>query len=56
MDEPPHVDIVKDGKSLTVELMLDGVHWPEIDEDMPVSGLPAGRKAPGAVEPSLAAE
>lgn len=40
----------------TVELMLDGVHWPEIDEDISVEGLLAGRKAPGAVEPSLAAE
>ena len=40
----------------TVELMLDGVHWPDIDEDISVEGLLAGRKAPGAVEPSLAAE
>jgi hypothetical protein len=40
----------------TVELMLDGVHWPEVDEDISVEGLLAGRKAPDAVEPSLAAE
>ncbi len=40
----------------TVELMLDGVHWPQIDEDISVAGLLAGRKAPGAVAAPLAAE
>ena len=40
----------------TVELMLDGVHWPEIDEDISVDGLLNGRRAPGATRPSVAAE
>ena len=39
----------------TVELMLDGVYWPEIDEDISVDGLLNGRRAPGA-RPSVAAE
>lgn len=39
----------------TVELMLDGVHWPEIDEDLSIDGMLKGRKAPGAKEPSVAA-
>jgi hypothetical protein len=25
-----------------------GVHWPEIDEDIELAGLPLGAKAPGA--------
>ena len=39
-----------------VRLMLDGVHWPDVDEDLSVDGMLQGRKAPGAVEPSVAAE
>jgi hypothetical protein len=35
----------------TVQLILDGVHWPEIDEDISVAALLGGRKAPGAAEP-----
>jgi hypothetical protein len=38
----------------TVELMLDGVHWPEIDEDLSIDGMLNGRKAPGAVAPTVA--
>lgn len=34
-----------------VELMLDGVHWPDVDEDLSVGGMLHGRKAPGAVAP-----
>jgi hypothetical protein len=40
----------------TVELMLDGVHWPDVDEDLSIDGMLKGRKAPGAVQPSVAAE
>ena len=34
-----------------VELMLDGVHWPDLDEDISVDGMLRGRKAPGAKQP-----
>jgi hypothetical protein len=40
----------------TVELMIDGVHWPDVDEDLSIDGMLKGHKAPGAVEPSVAAE
>lgn len=40
----------------TVELMLDGVHWPEVDEDLSVNGMLKGWKAPGAVAPAQVAE
>lgn len=35
-----------------VELMPFGVHWPEIDEDLSIEGMLAGRKAPGATPPA----
>ena len=34
-----------------VELMLGGVHWPDVDEDLSVDGMLKGRRVPGAVEP-----
>ena len=40
----------------TVELMVDGIHWPEVDEDLSIDGMLDGRKSPGAIEPSVAAE
>ena len=39
-----------------VRLMLDGVHWPDVDEDLSFDGMLNGRKARGAVAPSVAAE
>lgn len=39
-----------------VELMLDGVHWPDVDEDLSVRGMLRGWKYPNAVKPALAAE
>ena len=39
-----------------VELMLDGVHWPDVDEDLSVRGMLRGWKYPNAVPPSVAAE
>jgi hypothetical protein len=39
-----------------VELMLDGVHWPDVDEDLSIDGMLRGRKAPGAIAPAVAAE
>lgn len=39
-----------------VHLMLDGVHWPDVDEDLSVRGMLRGWKYPTAVEPSVAAE
>lgn len=38
-----------------VHLMLAGVHWPDIDEDLSVRGMLAGWKAPGAKAPEKAA-
>jgi len=39
-----------------VELMLDGVHWPDVDEDLSIRGMLRGWKYPNAVKPSVAAE
>lgn len=39
-----------------IELMLDGVHWPDVDEDLSVRGMLRGWKYPKAVKPALAAE
>jgi hypothetical protein len=34
-----------------VELMPMGIHWPEIDEDISVSSILKGHRAPGATPP-----
>ncbi len=34
-----------------VELMLTGVHWPDVDEDLSIRGMLLGYKAPDAVAP-----
>jgi hypothetical protein len=39
-----------------VELMLDGVHWADVDEDLSVRGMLRGWKYPSAVAPSVEAE
>ena len=39
-----------------IELMVDGVHWPDVDEDLSVRGMLKGWKYPEAVPPSIAAE
>ena len=39
-----------------VSLMLDGVHWPDVDEDLSVNGMLQGWKAPGATPSAIAAE
>lgn len=44
------------GARNNVELMLDGVHWPDVDEDLSVRGMLRGWKYPTAVEPAVAAE
>ncbi|NJO38418.1 MAG: DUF2442 domain-containing protein [Rhizobiales bacterium] len=33
------------------EIMPLGIHWPEIDEDLSISGMLKGAKAPGARPP-----
>ena len=38
-----------------VELMLDGVHWPDLDEDLSVRGMLAGWKYPNVKAPEKAA-
>lgn len=37
------------------ELMLDGVHWPDVDEDLSVRGMLSGWKYPTAKKPQEAA-
>ena len=39
-----------------VRLMPDGVHWPDVDEDLSVRGMLQGWKYPKAVKPAVAAE
>lgn len=39
-----------------VQLMLDGVHWPDVDEDLSIRGMLQGWKYPKAVKPAVAAE
>ena len=39
-----------------IELMYEGIWWPAIDEGISVKSMFLGRKAPGAVPPSVAAE
>ena len=34
-----------------VELMRDGVHWPDVDEDLSIRGMLDGWKYPNAVAP-----
>ncbi len=38
-----------------VELMLDGVHWPDVDEDLSIRGMLKGWKYPEAVAPRAVA-
>jgi hypothetical protein len=38
-----------------IELMLAGIHWPDVDEDLSIRGMLAGWKAPGATAPEKAA-
>lgn len=38
-----------------VELMLDGVHWPDVDEDLSIRGMLSGWKYPTAIAPEKAA-
>ncbi len=39
-----------------IELMYEGVWWPAVDEGISIRSMFLGRKAPGAVPPSVAAE
>jgi hypothetical protein len=39
-----------------IELMYEGIWWPAVDEGISVKSMFLGRKAPGAVPPSVAAE
>ena len=39
----------------TIHCMQLGLHWPEVDEDISIASILRGQKAPGAVEPELAA-
>ncbi len=39
-----------------VELMVSGVHWPDLDEDLSIQGMLKGWKVKTAVPPAQAAE
>lgn len=39
-----------------IELMYEGIWWPAVDEGISVKSMFLGKKAPGAVEPPVAAE
>lgn len=39
-----------------IELMYEGIWWPAVDEGISVKSMFLGKKAPGAVQPSVAAE
>jgi len=39
-----------------IELMLDGLHWPDVDEDLSIKCMLNGWKYPNAKEPAEAAE
>jgi len=36
-----------------MELMLDGLHWPDVDEDLSIKGMLEGWKYPDAIKPRL---
>jgi hypothetical protein len=40
----------------TLELMVTGIHWPTLDEDLSIEGMLRGWKADDAVPPAVAAE
>ena len=39
------------GQRNNIELMRDGVHWPDVDEDLSIRGMLSGWKYPEAVKP-----
>lgn len=39
-----------------IELMYEGIWWPAVDEGISVKSMFLGKRAPGAVPPSVAAE
>lgn len=40
----------------TMELMISGIHWPDLDEDLSIEGMLKGWKASDARPPAVAAE
>jgi hypothetical protein len=40
----------------TMELMITGIHWPTLDEDLSIEGMLRGWKADGARPTAVAAE
>lgn len=51
----PHLSDATPAQRDNLRLMLDGVHWPVVDEDRSVDGMLRGRKARGAKPPPVAA-
>jgi hypothetical protein len=40
----------------TMELMITGIHWPDLDEDLSIEGMLKGWRARDARPPAVAAE
>jgi hypothetical protein len=51
----PRLFAASAGQRNNVELMLDGIHWPDVDEDLSIRGMLNGWKYPTAIAPEKAA-
>ena len=47
----PRLHDASPAQRMDMELMPDGIHWPQVDEDLSIRGMIAGIPAPGAVPP-----
>jgi hypothetical protein len=50
----PRLFAASSAQRAAIETSPLGLHWPEIDEDVSVASILRGRKAPGAIAPTLA--
>lgn len=52
----PFLSGLSDSERNDIELMYEGIWWPAVDEGISVKSMFLGTKAPGAVQPPIAAE
>lgn len=52
----PFLSALTSAELNNIELMYEGIWWPAVDEGISVKSMFLGRKAAGAVAPSVAAE
>ncbi|MEQ1951512.1 DUF2442 domain-containing protein [Mesorhizobium yinganensis] len=52
----PFLGALNEAELNRIELMYEGIWWPAVDEGISVKSMFLGRKADGAVPPSVAAE